>query len=94
MTWKLEGYDTFSSESYPLGDIRTGSGGTIDGMQPSYPDYAAAKADGLKRLEDLDRTQPPETSGGQGPGGIQDRVYIVHPYGHRERLIAEVSGEA
>ena len=84
--WKLEGYDTFDGESYPLGDIKLESGATIDGMQPSYPDYEAARADALKRLADLERTQPAASSGGQGPGGIQDRVYIGHPGGRRERV--------
>ena len=85
-TWKLEGYDTFDGESYPLGDIKLASGGTIDGMQPSYPSYEAAAADALKRLAHLERTQPAVSSGGQGPGGIQDHVYIVHPDGRRERV--------
>lgn len=85
-TWKLEGYDTFAGESYPLGDIKLKGGGTIDGMQPSYPSYEAARVDALKRLADLERTQPAASSGGQAPGGIQDRVYIVHPDGRKERV--------
>jgi hypothetical protein len=86
-TWKLEGYDTFDGESYPLGDVKLASGATIDGMQPSYPSYEAARADALKRLAHLERTQPTASSGGQGFGGIQDRVYIIHPDGRRERVI-------
>ena len=39
--------------------------------------------DALKRLADLERTQPAASSGGQAPGGIQDRVYIVHPDGRK-----------
>ena len=84
--WKLEGYDAFDGESYPLGNIKLANGGTIDGLKPSYPTYEAARADALKRLAHLERTQPSASSGGQGPGGIQDRVYIVHPGGRRERV--------
>jgi hypothetical protein len=76
--WKLEGYDTFSSETYPLGNPR------LDGLQPSYPDRASALDGARKRLADLERTQPSASSGGQA--GIQDRVYIIHPDGRRERV--------
>jgi len=30
----------------------------------------------FKRLQYLEETQPPSSSGGQRPDGIQDRVYI------------------
>lgn len=86
MTYRLEGYDTFSNESYPLGDITNEAGETIDGMQPDYPTRDAAIADARKRLAHLEQTQPSSSSGGQGSGGIQDRVYIVHPDGHKERV--------
>jgi len=78
MTWRLEGYDTFSDEPYPL-DGKYG-----DGCQPSYPGRDAALADAFKRLRELERTQPSSSSGGQS--GIQDRVYLIHPDGHRERV--------
>jgi hypothetical protein len=88
-TWRLEGYDTFAGESYPLGTVKIEGGRTLDGMQPSYPNFTTAWADALRRLDDLDRTQPPSSSGGQGPEGIQDRVYVVHPGGRRERVTRE-----
>lgn len=85
-TWQLEGYDTFAGESYPLGTIMLASGRTIDGLQPSYPSYAEARAGALKRLAELEREQPSASSGGQGSMGIQDHVYIIHPGGRRERV--------
>jgi hypothetical protein len=77
-TWKLEGYDTFSNEPYALG--RPGSG-----LEPSYPSRDAALAGAHQRLADLERSQPSASSGGQD--GIQDRVYLIHPDGHRERVL-------
>jgi hypothetical protein len=81
-TYGLEGYDTFSGESYGL----DGSFETCQGA------LEAADA----RLQELERTQPTSSSGGQRdggfqggtyvPGGIQDRVYIVHPDGRRQRV--------
>lgn len=79
MSYRLEGYDTFDGETYSLGS-------QWDGLEPSYPDYESALAGARKRLADLERTQPSANSGGQGSGGIQDRVYIVHPDGRRERV--------
>ena len=85
MTWKLGGYDAFSGESYPLGDLHVEEGvSRIDGLRPEYPDYASALAGARKRLASLERAQPAASSGGQAPGGIQDRVYILHPDGRRE----------
>ena len=69
--WKLEGYDTFSSESYSL-----------DG---EYNSEAEARAAAKKRLAHLEKTQPSSESGGQGFCGIQDRVYIVAPDGTKSR---------
>lgn len=79
-SWKLEGYDTFSSEPYSLG-------GRLDGLEPSYPSREAALAGAHQRLADLEAAQPSASSGGQDPAGIQDRVYVVHPDGHRERVL-------
>jgi hypothetical protein len=64
-TWKIEGYDTFSCESYALGG--------------NYASGAAAEIAAWKRLRELEITQPHVNSGGQG--GIQDRVYIICPDG-------------
>lgn len=84
--WRLEGYDPFAGETYPLGSIKLAGGTTIDNLQDSYPDYESALAGARIRLADLERRQPSASSGGQGPHGIQDRVFIVHPDGHRERV--------
>jgi hypothetical protein len=83
-TWRLEGYDTFDGTYYLMGTLKRADGSTIDGMQPSYSSYEAAYADAAKALADLERTQPSASSGGQA--GIQDRVFIVHPGGRRERV--------
>lgn len=70
--WKLEGYDTFSEEWYPL------SG--------EYSDEKDAIDAATKQLEDLEKIQPTETSGGQKLSGIQDRIYIIRPDGTRYRF--------
>lgn len=87
MTYRLEGYDAFDGEYYPLGTAIGAGGETYDGLKPSYDTREAALADGRKRLADLERTQPASSSGGQGNFGIQDRVFIVHPGGRRERVL-------
>jgi hypothetical protein len=71
--WHLEGFDTFAEESYPL--------------EGEYPDQQAAEAAARKRLQELERDQPTETSGGQSEHGIQDRVYVVRPDGTRYRFV-------
>ena len=63
--WRLEGYDVFAGESYPL--------------EGSYGDEKSAQKAARNRLKQLERDQPTETSGGQG--GIQDRVVIIRPDG-------------
>jgi hypothetical protein len=76
--WKLHGYDAFSGEEYPLlaDDFTT----------PLELDTEAeARAEASRQLARLEREQPSVTSGGQAPGGIQDRVYIVGPGGTRYR---------
>ncbi len=69
--WRLEGYDTFEEEPYPL-----------DGEYESQQDaeYAAEA-----RLAELEANQPSESSGGQGRHGIQDRVFIIRPNGSKYR---------
>lgn len=69
--WRLEGWDTFEGASYSLAG--------------EYATRALAVAAARKRLGGLERTQPSTSSGGQGLGGIQDRVFIIHPDGQRER---------
>jgi hypothetical protein len=64
-TWKIEGYDTFSRESYAL--------------EGEYESQAAAESAALNRLKELEVRQPTAMSGGQS--GIQDRVYIIRPDG-------------
>jgi hypothetical protein len=67
--WKLEGYDTCSRESYSLGE---------------YDSREAVFAAALDRLDELERTQPSQSSGGQW--GIQDQVFIINPDGKQERI--------
>jgi hypothetical protein len=70
--WTLEGFDTFEGEFYPiLGEHDT---------EQEALDAARVK------LAEFERDQPSSSSGGQGPGGIQDRVYIVHPDGPKYRF--------
>lgn len=86
MKWKLEGYDTFDGEYYPIGTLSVIDGrSTVDGAKPSYDTYAEVLKDARWQLAQLEKTQPTRTSGGQA--GIQDRVYIVHPDGRRERVL-------
>lgn len=66
--WKLVGWDTFSSEEYSLSEHKT---------------QALAEAAAADRMQDLERTQPSSSSGGQGLFGIQDRIYIERPDGTR-----------
>lgn len=49
-----------------------------------HADLDSALAAAHERLGELDRLQP--DAGGQG--GIQDRVYVVHPDGHRQRVFS------
>ena len=65
--WTLEGYDTFAGEWYHIGG--------------EFDDEQSAREAARRRLEELERIQPTSSSGGQDPGGIQDRVYIVAPNG-------------
>ena len=69
--WKVTGYDTFSSESYDLSKHRT---------------KEAAMNAAKKRLAELEKSQPTSSSGGQGFGGIQDRVYVENPAGENVRI--------
>ena len=68
--WKLQGYDTFSREDYPL--------------PGEYETEESAIAAAHERLEYLESTQPSLTSGGQD--GIQDQVYVNRPDGSRFRV--------
>lgn len=70
--WKLEGFDTFLEESYPLAG------------EYSTEEEAIQAAE--KRLEELEEEQPTNSSGGQGEFGIQDRVYIIRPDGTKYRF--------
>ena len=85
-TWKLEGYDEFDGEYYPLGQFKDSNGKPVDGLKDSYGSYDEALEGARQRLQDLERHQPTSSSGGQAMGGIQDRVYIVHPDGRRQRV--------
>ena len=69
--WRLEGYDTFSGETYHL---------------PGWSlREVAAQSKARRRLKQLEKTQPSAYSGGQKPEGIQDQVYIIRPDGSQYR---------
>ena len=72
-TWRLQGYDTFACQPYPL------PGG--------YTSEADAIAAARRRLAELEQEQPSESSGGQGEDGIQDRVLVVQPDGTTLRVL-------
>jgi len=69
--WIIEGWDTFAGEPYHVGRYFTESG---------------ARRRARRYLRKLEAMQPAETSGGQSPDGIQDRVFIVRPDGTRYRF--------
>ena len=71
--WKLEGYDTFSREDYPL--------------PGEYDTEDAAVTAAKKHLEYLERTQRTGARGGQGD--IQDQVYLVRPDGTKVRVLPD-----
>jgi hypothetical protein len=73
--WRLRGHDTFAGEDYPL--------------PGTYWTEAQAQRAARRRLAELERMQPSASSGGQRPGGIQDRVYIVRPDGTAYRYLPE-----
>jgi hypothetical protein len=77
--YEVIGYDEFAGEDYPLGDPI--------GTRAVFPSRELAAERARRHLEGLERTQPTASSGGQGFGGIQDRVYILHPGGRRERFL-------
>lgn len=70
--WKLEGYDTFDGTYYPL--------------PGAYDDKDGALAAAWAMLDWLEEFQPTSRSGGQGSGGLQDRVYVVSPDGTGYRV--------
>ena len=72
-SWTVLGYDTFSDEYYHL--------------EGTYSNKGEAFKAARKFLEELERTQPSEGSGGQVEGGIQDHVYILSPEGIRIRVL-------
>ena len=75
--WRLEGYDTFASEWYPLEGDDTTEALAIE----------AAK----QRLRELEQSQPTSQSGGQA--GIQDHVFVVAPDGTRRRIFPIMQGK-
>ena len=70
IVWKLEGFDTFEEESYPI--------------KGSFSNRKAAIRAAKKRLKKLGKNQSSQQSGGQP--GIQDHVYIIEPDGLRTRV--------
>ena len=74
-TWGVEGYDTFEGGSDAFYRVK-------DGLASEEEAQVAAAA----YMTELERHQPSSSSGGQGPMGIQDRVYIVRPNGSKYRF--------
>ena len=75
-SWSVEGYDTFEGGSEAFYTVSS-----------HHETLAQAETSAKKFLEELEATQPRESSGGQSREGIQDRVYIVHPNGHKTRFL-------
>ena len=71
--WTVEGYDTFSRESYELPGI--------------YFSEEEAVKFALEYLEKLEKQQPKRFSGGQS--GIQDQVFVIRPDGSNFRVIPQ-----
>jgi hypothetical protein len=71
-TGAVEGYDTFEGGDDAYYTIKDGLGSEAEAL------IVAANY-----MTELERRQPTATSGGQGPYGIQDRVFIVRPDGTR-----------
>lgn len=65
--WTLKGHDTFEGTDYPL--------------PGRFLDEGAAMRAAQKHCREVERSQPSRQSGGQRFGGIQDRIYVVHPSG-------------
>ena len=64
--WTLRGWDTFAGEAYHIG---------------RYFTEAGARRAARRCLRKLEKDQPSEFSGGQRPGGVQDKLSIVRPDG-------------
>jgi hypothetical protein len=73
--WKLQGWDTFAGEAYDL--------------EGSYFSEKAARRAAKRELKHLEKLQPSQDSGGQGPKGIQDRIFIIRPDGSSYRYLPE-----
>lgn len=71
--WTLEGLDRFDGGFYPIFGEHDTEGEALE----------AAKVE----LAEIERLQPSSSSGGQGPDGIQDRIYIVRPNGSKYRFV-------
>ena len=69
--WKLEAWDVFDAGNYSIP-------GSYDTEEQAIE---AAKIE----LQELEKLQPTESSGGQSETGVQDRVYIVRPDGTKYR---------
>lgn len=76
--WEVIGQDAFDDEDYPLGNPI--------GTRAVFPNVELAREMARGRLEELEIHQPKASSGGQEFGGVQDRVFVIHPGGRRERV--------
>ena len=70
--FRLHFLDTFADEGY-------------DDMSVSYTTEAEAREAAKNKMLGIKALQPDSSSGGQGFGGIQDRIYIKFPDEHYER---------
>lgn len=70
--WKLEGYDAFDEEYYPI--------------EGKWPTEAEAQEAARTKLREIEALQPTENSGGQTDWGLQDRIFIVRPDGTMYRF--------
>lgn len=76
--WHIEGYDTFE-----------GGPDAFYSLPGDFNTVCEAENAAKERLEELEKTQPSKSSGGQGMNGIQDRVYVVRPDGSKYRYFQQ-----
>ncbi len=74
--WKIEGYDTFANEPYPI--------------PGEYNSQGEAHAAASAMAANIEASQPSSSSGGQAAEGIQDRIYIVRPDGEKYRYLGNL----
>jgi len=73
--WRIEGFDIFEEELYPIGD------------DERYPDEKAARRAATDYFRMIEELQPKHSSGGQADDDIQDQIFIIRPDGTRYRFL-------